>query len=198
MLGGPRGGDGPAGAPQHHQGPGGGGGHRGKRGSRLNEHCFHLHLCDSNIHTSSAAAPSPRPSQRSSAWRSSSRATSGARTSASTREGALLSFLATHKRLVIHNANRTAALRRLLDACRRTGRAGPASLVALLLGDREAAIEQALAAGRPEDAAALSGGAGALMLGDEDRARVNVIVDAWNRALELDPPATTPTRLERL
>jgi hypothetical protein len=32
--------------------------------------------------------------------------------------------------------------------------------MALLLGDKEAAIEQAVAAGRPEDAAALCGGAG--------------------------------------
>jgi len=70
--------------------------------------------------------------------------------------------------------------------------------VALLLGDRAAAAEQAVAAGRPEDAAVLYGGAGALMAGDEERARVNEAIDAWNRALERSPPAATPTRIERL
>lgn len=53
-----------------------------------------------------------------------------------------------------------ATLRRLLEACRRTGRAEAASIVALLLGDKAAAAELAVAAARPEDAATLSGGAG--------------------------------------
>lgn len=57
--------------------------------------------------------------------------------------------------------NRTDALRRLLNACRLTGRAEAGSLVALLLGDRAAAIELMRGAGRLEDAAVLaSGGAG--------------------------------------
>lgn len=38
---------------------------------------------------------------------------------------------------------------------------------------------------------------GALMLGDDDRARVNGIVDAWNRALELNPPAAMPMQIQR-
>ena len=53
-----------------------------------------------------------------------------------------------------------ATLRRLLEACRRTGRAEAASVVALLLGDTAAAAELAVAADRPEDAATLAGGAG--------------------------------------
>lgn len=36
------------------------------------------------------------------------------------------------------------------------------------------------------------------MLSDEDRARVNGIVDAWNRTLELNPPAAAPVRIDRL
>lgn len=34
--------------------------------------------------------------------------------------------------------------------------------------------------------------------GDDDRARVNGVVDAWNRALELNPPAAVPTRIQRM
>lgn len=60
----------------------------------------------------------------------------------------------------IDRTHSTATLRRLLNACRRTGRAEAASLVALLLGDKKAAAELAVAAGRPQDAAVLSGGAG--------------------------------------
>ena len=53
-----------------------------------------------------------------------------------------------------------ATMRRLLNACRRTGLAEAASVVALLQGDKAAAAQLAVAADRPEDAATLAGGAG--------------------------------------